>query len=138
MGAFAEFQKAVFRRLAGDPAVVALVGTKVYDDVPHQKEGTAPEFPFVTIGDQTGAESGASDLDASAVTIAVHAWSRKPGRLECLQLLDAIRDALHNRDHAVAGGAIVRLDYQGHETLKDQDGETYHGICRFEGLYQYG
>lgn len=138
MGAFAEFQKAVYRALRGSADVSALVSDRVYDDVPHGKEGATPAFPFVTIGDQAGTESGASDMVAANVSIALHAWSRKPGRLECLEIVDALHKALHDKTHAVSAGVIVRLDYQGHETLRDPDGETYHGVIRFEGLYEFG
>lgn len=139
MGAFADFQTAVFEALAGNPALTALAGAgKVFDDVPHGKEASAPAYPYVTIGDQSGDEDGASDVDAAEMTIEVHAWSRAPGRLECLRMLDAIRDALHDKSHAVATGVLVHLNYESHETVPEQDRETYHGVIRFKGFYHYG
>lgn len=138
MPAFADFQSAVSSALKGWPALSAIVGVRVFDDVPHASESTNTAYPRVTIGEQTGEEAGSDTHDASTMTITIRAWSRAPGRLECLRMLDAIRDAVHNKSLFVAHGVLVMLLYQGHETQKDPDGETYQGIIRFAGLYQYG
>lgn len=144
MGAFLDFQKAVFTALNGDPALAALIGSgKVFDDVPHGAEGTAPAFPFVTIGDQTGELDGASGVDAAEMTIEVHAWSRGAGKAQCLEMLDLIRDAVEGpkterKSHATANGTVVEMHYQGHQTVTEPDGETFHGVIRFGGFYQYG
>lgn len=135
---FADFQTAVLGALKGHAGLVAIVGTKIFDDVPHASESAASDYPRVSIGEQSGEEDGAGDVDAAAVQITLHAWSRLPGRNECLRILDCMRDAVHNKSLFVSTGVLVRLDYMGHETLKEADGETYHGIVRFEGLYQYG
>lgn len=139
MGAFLDLQKAVFSALNGNAALTAIVGAgKIFDDVPVMGEATSPSFPFVTIGDQSGEENGASDVDAADMTITVHAWSRGAGKAQALAMLDAIRDALHNKSHAVSTGVLVFLNYDGHETASEQDRETFHGVIRFTGFYQYG
>lgn len=139
MGAFADFQKAIFAALNGNPALTTLIGAgKVFDDVPHGGEPTSPSYPYVTIGDQSGQENGASDVDAADMGVTVRAWSRGAGKLQCLQMLDAIRDALHNKSHFVANGVLVFLNYDGHETQSEPDGETFSGVIRFTGFYQYG
>lgn len=139
MGAFADFQTAIRSQLNANPALVAIIGAgKVLDDVPHASEPGAPAYPFVTIGDQIGTENGSDTHDESSISITLHAWSRYPGRLQALNILDAIRDALHNQSVFVAHGLVYLLLYQSHETLKDGDGETYHGVIRFAGSYQFG
>lgn len=139
MGTLADFQKAIYTALRSEATLTAIVGTKIYDDVPHQKEGASTDFPFVTIGDQSMAEESASDTDVARFQMSVHAWSRAPGRLECLQILDAIRTAINwGKGYAVGSGTVVDLAYLSHETMRDQDGETYHGIIRFGGLLQLG
>jgi hypothetical protein len=139
MGAFLDFQKAAFAALNGNPALVTVIGSgKVFDDVPVAGESGAPSMPWVVIGEQSGEEDGASDVDAAAMSISVHAWSRGAGRAQCLAMLDAIRDALHNKSLFVTTGVIVFLNYAGHETELQEDRETYHGEIRFSGIYQYG
>ncbi len=143
MGAFADFQKAVFAALNGDPALTALIGAdKVFDDVPVQGETTSPALPYVVIADQTGEDNGASATNAANMTIDVHAWSRKPGRLQCLEMLDAIRHAIEgtgeHKTHAVANGVLVELHYESHQTAIEDDRETYRGTIRFAGFYHYG
>lgn len=137
---FAALQKAIYTALVSEPALVALVpAARVVDDVPHQKEGGAPAFPYITIGDQSGREESADDVDISAFQVSLHVWSRAAGRSQCLQIMDAMRKALSwSKDYALEFGALVDIAYAGHETQRDADGETYHGIVRFEGLLQFG
>ena len=138
MASFSDFQSAVYRALMAEPSVTAIVNTRIFDDVPHEKETPATALPRISIGDQTGTEAGSDTHDASEITITLHAWSRSPGRSECLNMITAMIDALHKKDHAVADGVLVYLNYDAHETQKDPDGETYHGIVRFTGLMQFG
>lgn len=143
MAGFADFQSAVWKALNGDPALQTLLGgtNKVLDDVPHGSEAAAPAYPYVTLGEQVGSEGGASDLQMADMQISLHAWSRKAGRLQSLQIIDAMRDALESREDKSplsAHGVIVHLLYLGHETLREADGETYHGVLRMQGIYQYG
>ena len=138
MGTLVDFQSAIWRALQAEPTLTALVSTRIFDDTPHESETTSTVFPRVTIGEQTGREDGSDTHDAIAISITIHAWSRAAGRKECLNILSAINTALHNKSHAVATGLIVFLLYDEHETQREPDGETSHGIIRFSGLLQYG
>lgn len=143
MGAFVDFGKAVFAALNGAPALTAIIGaSKVFDDVPVQGEATSPSFPYVVIGDQQGAEAGTASTSAADMQITIDAWSRGAGKQQVLQMLDAIRDALdagpENKSLAVSVGVIVYLNYLSHETQPGSDRETWHGLIRFRGYYQYG
>ena len=143
MGAFVEFNKAVFAALNGAPALTAIIGaSKVFDDVPVQGEPTSPTYPYVVIGDQQGTEAGTASTSAADMQITIDAWSRGAGKQQVLQMLDAIRDALdagpENKSFATATGVLVYLNYLSHETVRGADGETYSGVIRFRGYYQYG
>lgn len=138
MAAFADLQSAVYAALMGEPAVTAIVSTRIFDDIPHEQESTSTAFPRITIGEQDGEEAGADDMDISQVSITVHAWSRSAGRKECLNLLSAIVKSIHRKEHFVANGVLVFLIYGSHETTKEPDGETYHGAVTFNGLLQFG
>lgn len=136
MGAFSDFQSAVFKTLRGSPVVAEFVSTRIYDDVPHSAEAAAPSFPFITIGDQAGAENGADSMLAVEMEITLHAWSRAAGRKECLDILSAMVKALHDVPMLVTEGVVVYLNYASHSTSRDGDGETYHGQIVFTGFYQ--
>lgn len=139
MGAFADLHTAVFGSLKGHALLTALVGERIFDDVPHGSEAASPAFPFVTIGDQQGTDEGASDTDITRITLTLNVWSRGAGRLQCLQVLDAVRDALHwDRGHATGSGRVLDMAYLAHETNREADGETYHAFLRIAVLYQFG
>jgi hypothetical protein len=136
MQAFSAFQAAVFKALAGEPTLAALVGSRIFDDVPHEAETTSTAFPRVTIGEQSADFAGTCDSDLFEIEITIHAWSRAPGRTECLNVIGAIYRALHRQSLPASAGYIVSLDYAGHDTAKEADGETYHATIRFTGLMQ--
>lgn len=139
MGAFVDFSKAVCAALKASTDLTAVAGAnKVFNDVPVQGEASAPAFPYVVVGEQQGTEAGTDGSEASEMQITIDAWSRGAGNQQALAMLDAIRDALHNKSHFVAKGVMVYLYYLSHETLRGNDGETYQGVIRFRGLYQYG
>lgn len=135
--ASAELQRAIFRALSSDPAIAALVGSRIYDDVPHGDGDGAPAFPYITLGEVTETEAGTSSSEAFEVTYTMHAWSRADSRLEVKSIIDAIRACLHNRPPALSAGALTRFMFDFAETLRDPDGETYHGAIRFRGYLQY-
>ena len=137
MGAFSNFQTAIYKALIGEPTVTALVSTRVFDDVPHESDPQSTIFPRITIGDQAGEEAGTDDTDLTRLEVTLHVWSRAPGRKECLDIMSATVTALHKRNHLVSQGVIVSLMYAGHDTAREADGETYHGAIRFNGLLQY-
>jgi hypothetical protein len=137
MASFADFQSAIFKALSGEPTVTAIVSTRIFDDVPHEAEPIATSFPRISIGDQSASWIGTDDSDIAEIEFTLHAWSRMPGRKECLDMIFAMVKALHKRTHLVANGVIVLLHYAGHETAKEADGETYHGQVRFTGLLQF-
>jgi hypothetical protein len=138
MAAFADFQGAVYKALMGEPSVTAIVGTRIFDDIPHGEETISTSFPRITLGEQSATMMGTDDSDVAEIEIIVHAWSRMAGRKECLDLISAIITAIHKRTHLVSAGVLVMLVYDGHDTAKEVDGETYHGTVRFTGILQFG
>lgn len=133
-----KLQTAVYAALKSEPTLTALVGSRIYDDVPHSQETTTPAFPYVTIGEQTEVEAGADDIDLVDMTITLHCWSRAAGKKEAQDIMHAMRRALHNKSHPTSEGVIVFLLFDFAEgPSRDPDGETYHGVIRFKSLFQY-
>lgn len=110
------------KAVLGDPA-------RFYDD-----PRPDPVFPYVTIGrveTRAADASGASALD-HAVTL--HVWSRHGGRAEALEVIAALRTALHDAALDVAGRKLVFIFAQFADVFRAGDGRTTHGVLRLRAL----
>jgi hypothetical protein len=136
MNGFAAFQASIYKALSGAPGLTAIVGARIFDDVPHEAETTSTAFPRVSIGEQSAEFNGTDDSDLFDVEVVIHAWSRAPGRKECLEIVGQIYAALHRQTLPATAGYIVNLEFAGHDTAKEADGETYHATVRFTGFLQ--
>ena len=114
-------QQAIYVRLAADLAPVP-----VYDIAPANSL-----FPYVTIGEFTGADEYDKSDDAERLTLTLHVWSRQTGRKQCKEILAKMRASLHGkvsadrtstgirnghdrpgRHHRSRGRAVRRADYR--------------------------
>lgn len=127
-----ELQAGIYAALAGDAALVALIGPdRVWD---HVKPG-AP-VPYVAIGDGTAVDAGGTGVDAQEHTLTIHCWSERPSSLEARRIIAAIRAALHERPPTLSAGRCANLRCEYHETLREPDGITHHGVMRFRAVTQ--
>lgn len=111
------------------PLIALLGGARIHDRVPQP-----PVFPHVTFGQSLVRDA---DLDASPTDehiVTLHVWSRTPGRREAYAIIDALRDALHDRPVALDGHRLVNLRHEYSEARPDADGETMHGIVRLRAV----
>jgi hypothetical protein len=112
-----------------DTDVQALVGVRFYDEPP-------PDimFPYVTLGRAESRPVDASAGEAIEHAVTLHAWSRHGGRAEMLDLIDALRAALHNAPLSVTGRRLVLLFVQFTDIFRSGDGRTTHGVLRLRAL----
>lgn len=118
-------QQAIYSRLAGFAALVALVGARVYDRVP-----PSTAFPYVVIGDDTAVPFDTHSSVGARHTVTIHVWSRDGGRDETKRIQQAIYDALHRNALVVAGAETVNCEWEFSESFLEQDGLTRHGVMR--------
>jgi hypothetical protein len=119
-----ELQGLIVNRLKADPALVSLVGNRVYDVAPEN----AP-FPYVTYGPTFTVQDDAECIDGHEVSIQLNSWSRAVGFPECKRINDAMRACLHDVDGlALTQNALVYLLHRQTQTVRDPDGLTNHGI----------
>lgn len=83
--------------LLGDPA-------RVYDDPPPDVV-----FPYVTLGRLECRSADASDSEALDFAVTLHIWSRYGGRAEALDVIAALRAALHHAPLEIEGATLVLL-----------------------------
>lgn len=110
------------RALLGDPA-------RIYDDPPPE-----PVFPYATLGRVESRSADASGASALQHGVTLHVWSRHGGRSEALDVIDALRSALHDAPLAVEGRRLVFLFAHFADVFRSGDGRTTHAVLRFRAL----
>lgn len=98
---------------------------RVFDDAPDDVA-----FPHVEKGDPSPTNDWASGTKATELAATLHVWSRYAGNKECLDLYEAIREALDGKRFSTGSGGQVIAYVQGGPILRDPDGLTRHGIVR--------
>ncbi len=94
-------QAAWIARLKANDAVRALVGNRVFDEVPGDKD--RPKPPYIYPGPVSRRRyEGGGCVDARTVTFRIFVVSTEFGRYEAWAVIDAISAALNNRELAVA------------------------------------
>lgn len=117
-------QQAIYERLANDPILTEMV-TAVYDEV---EEGAI--MPYVQIGDDTTTPNDTKTDYGEQTTLTLHAWSGGPGKAEAKRIMDAILQAITAEPLQLIGGFTVEgIEREFLETFND--GQSYHGVCRF-------
>jgi hypothetical protein len=124
-----EIQKAVVARLKAHSGVAALIAGRVYDRAP---EGVA--FPYVSIGPAFVTPFDAQAMRGTEVVLQLDVWSRKPGAVECRQIMAAINAALHWHDLALDAGKAVLCRASSRRNMPDPDGVTTHGVVELSIL----
>lgn len=110
------------RALLGDPA-------RVHDDPPPDAV-----FPYVTLGRVETRGAGACGGEALEHAITLHVWSRHGGRAEALDVIAALRGALHNAALSLEGHRLVLLLAQFADVFRSGDGRTTHGVLRLKAI----
>ncbi len=110
------------KALLGDPA-------RIYDDPPPD-----PVFPYVSLGRVESRSADVAGVSAIEHALTLHVWSRYGGRAETLDIIAALRAALHNAPLAVAGRTLVLLLAQFADVFRSGDGRTTHGVLRLRAI----
>lgn len=124
-----ETQRAIYNALSNDSPIAALVGNRIYDNVPQKTT-----FPYITIGESTCNDWSADDFSGMEVDSVIHVWSRQQGRSETKTIQGAIYNALHRSTLTVTGYEFVKCDFSDSQSFVDSDGKTRHGIQTFNLL----
>lgn len=123
-----EVQKAVVAALKADAGLIAVVGTRIYDDVPQNAT-----FPYVTFDNFLG-EPAVETLSGEGfeVLLTLSIWSRsKAGRVQALQAAAAIVDILNNSTLTLDSKTVVMTLLAG-QVARRSDAETTQVIQRWQ------
>ena len=126
-GAAEALQEAVFETLSGDATLTAMLGgAKVYDGAPRNAEA-----PYVHLGEATARDWSTATEAGTEVTFAVVAWSREPGREECLQIAERVVALLHDAALVLDGNRLVNLRHLSTETAREEKPQGRRALVRF-------
>lgn len=123
-------QKSIYETLLQDAGVIGLLGApRIYDDVPQRSP-----FPYLTLGQSTLRDWSTGTEEGDEHLLTLHVWSRAEGRHEAHEIMQALREALHDRALVLEGHNLVNLRHELSEARREADGETYHGIVRLRAV----
>ena len=125
-------QKGLRAALVANSGVTNLVSTRVYDEPPQNV--TFPYLMFNTI------QPNAFDTDTAQgalVDISLEAHSRSAsGRVECMQVVEAVKEALHRQEAAVTvtGFTLVELIFEAFSATRDNEGRGFTAVISLQAM----
>ncbi len=123
-------QESLVQALKSDVALVGLLnGQSIYDAVPQRAA-----YPFISIGNAVDRDWSTSSESGCEHALTLHIWSKGKGKMQCFEIMNAVRRVLHNGELIVEDHELVNLRFEFSDARLDPDGETYHGILRFRAV----
>lgn len=123
-------QRGVYQALAGSLDLTTLLaGVRIYDYAPQ----SAP-YPFITLGQSVIRDWSTGTEDGAEHNLTLHVWSRTGGKKQVLEIIEAIKDVLHDQPLALPDHHLVNLRHEFSEARLDPDGDTFHGVVRYRAV----
>ncbi|PRX35390.1 Protein of unknown function [Meinhardsimonia xiamenensis] len=126
-GTSAALQEAVFARLQGDAALVALVGSAIYDEVP---PGALPPT-YVSIGPEEARDASDGSVRGARHDFTVSVISDAAGFQTAKEVAVAVSDALLGAPLALSRGRVVGLWFLSAKAARDEAGVLRRIDLRF-------
>lgn len=127
-------QKGLRAALVANAGVTTLVSTRVYDEPPQNVT-----FPYLRFGDITPNAFDTDTVVGASVDITMEANSRSAsGRVEAVQIVEAVNAALHRQEASVTvtGFTLVELIFETHNVTRDTDGRGYTAVIALRALLE--
>ena len=123
-------QRGVYQALAGSLDLTTLLGgVRVYDHAPQ----SAP-YPFITLGQSAVRDWSTGTEDGAEHNLTLHVWSRSGGKKQVQEIIETIKDVLHDQPLTLSDHHLVNLRHEFSEARLDPDGDTFHGIVRYRAV----
>lgn len=120
-------QGAIISALKANAGVTALVGMRIYDDVP-----ASPTFPYLSMGTSQLLSDIADGYDGVDEVVTIDGWSRSVGQPEIKSIGASINSALSAAALTVTGFRLIEIISEQVQYLRDPDGITHHGVFVFK------
>jgi hypothetical protein len=120
-------QKAVYETLAGDAALVALIGAAGIFD----RRLTGKPMPYLVI-----AEIVTSDFepDAEEHVLTIEAWSDAEGRREAQTIAARVKDLLHDAPLTPSGAILVNLQHRSTRVRREPKSKAFVAEMTFRAV----
>ena len=120
-------QRGIYQALAGSLDLITLLGgVRVYEHAPQ----SAP-YPFITLGQSVIRDWSTGTEDSAEHNLTLHVWSRTGGKKQVLEIIEAIKDVLHDQPLPLPDHHLINLRHEFSEARLDPDGDTFHGVLRY-------
>lgn len=123
-------QKAIYQKLTGDSALMALV-SGVFDRPPQGQS-----YPYITIGESSIGDWSTKTSNGTEQLLTLHIWSREGGKKQAELIAEKVHGLLHVPTMPVDGQILVLMRFISSALSLENDGATYHGIMRFRALLE--
>ena len=133
MSSAAELQKLMVDTLSASDAIMA-IAAGIYDRPPAAPFGA--RTAYVSIGPTDTVEDDADCITGLEVTLQIDCWSRAVGQVECKQLVDLVRQALHRQSLSLTDNALVDIWVTLTRVFRDPDGLTTHGVVQVTAMIE--
>ena len=124
-----ELQAAIVSKLKNDSGVQAVVGQRIYDEVPSN-----PTFPYISIGDNQVLPDKSDCIDGTEIFWQLDGWARDPTYPRTKSISKAVVAALDDATITVSGYNVVVVELNTINYLHDPDGITRHVAMNFRFL----
>ena len=118
-------QSAIYQVLTDNTDLMAII-SGVFDRPP---QGTL--YPYITLGDMTGADWSTKTTSGMEYNIPLHIWSRQGGRMEAATIMEVLYGCLHQANFSVVNQSLVSIRFFSSDIVLENDGYTYQGIMKF-------
>lgn len=139
-----ELQLAALNKLRQTTALVAMVGSKIFDRVPEKTAGgvIVPDVasPYISFGPVSVTPDDVECSDGEEITFQIDVWSWGSGlaygSVEARQIAGLVKKALHKADLTLAVNAFVSIEHVLTRYLRESDGKTNHAAIQFTAIIE--
>jgi|TARA_R110000744_G_scaffold34515_3_gene80352 hypothetical protein len=120
--------------LSANSGVTDIVGVRIYDEPPQPVT-----FPYIKFGDVIPEAFDTDNTEGAEVTIALEAHSQSAsGRVEAVQMVEAIKDALHRKETliTIAGFNLVELIFERFYVTRNTEGRGYDAVILLQATIE--
>lgn len=126
-------QQAVYDRLTGDTALMALVDGVYAPATPAQQTALGA---YLSIGGFVCSPFSGFGFSGISALAQIDSWVSSGSFKTCGEIQDAVYTSLHRQSLLAGGVSVINCEFESSPgSFLDQDGTTVHGVQMFRILY---